>query len=397
MTESNQQVLGKVCGEAFPGCDSGKAGEPKPPGDMKFGVVYDSSNNHVSFLYLSQAIPEDRRFHLDLSVLKPNFEIEPALRSAGDGEDAWPDAILHGDNAPGLPHGLHKISIPTARLDFDSFGWTSFRLKWAMLFDYVFTWHLSYVRLFQEAGHPRVFALPHAVDARFFTGADFDSERFYDLGFVGRSGLNQYVARDRVNARLTKRFRTNDLDRSYTKEEMSEIYKRSKIVVNVSRCEFPQEANMRCYEAMAGGALLITGLPSELTEWGFREGEHFIGWRSEHEIPDLVDRFLRQTEQRLAIARAGQQRTLKDFTYQRCIESIADTIRRDEGQLFAPARQWPAEKVHLLYLSYYHRYFLSGAVMDEFQLLRRMGARAYWQGLPLFLRTYYRVLKSSLL
>ena len=62
-----------------------------------------------------------------------------------------------------------------------------------------------------------------------------------------------------------------------------------------------------------------------------------------------------------------------------------------------PARQWPAEKVHLLYLSYYHRYFIPGAVMDEFQLLRRLGARAYWQGLPLFLRTYYRVLKSSLL
>ena len=236
-----------------------------------------------------------------------------------------------------------------------------------------------------------------AVDARFFSGADFNSERVYDLGFVGHAGLPQYSARDRVNARLAKQFQTNDFGRRYTKEETFEIYQRSKIVVNVSRADFPQEANMRCYEAMAGGALLLTRVPSELTEWGFREGEHFIGWQSEEEIPGLVDRFLHQTEQRLAIARAGQERTLKDFTYQRCIETISDTIGRDEGQLFAPARPWPAEKVHLLYLSYYHRYFVPAAVMDEFQLLRRLGKRAYWHGLPLFLRTYYRVLRSSLL
>ncbi len=238
------------------------------------------------------------------------------------------------------------------------YAWTSFRLKWAMLFDYVFTWHPSFVRLFQEAGHPRVFALPHAADARLLTGADFNPERVYDLGFVGHAGLPQYSARDRVNARLAKQFRTNDFRRSYTKEETLEIYQRSRIVVNVSRDDYPQDANMRCYEAMAGGALLLTRVPSELTEWGFREGEHFIGWQSEEEIPGLVDRFLHQTEQRLAIARAGQERTLKDFTYQRCIETISDTIGRDEGQLFAPARPWPAEKVHLLYLSYYHRYFV---------------------------------------
>ncbi len=363
---------------------------------MKFDVVYDSSYNHVALLYLSQAIPEHRRLHLDLNVLKPNFEIENLLRPDGAGEGACSEAILLGDGARGLPRGLHRVSIPTAFLDVDTFGWTSSRLIWAMLFDYVFTWHPSSVRLFQAVGHPRVFVLPHAVDVRLFTIGDVNSERIYDLGFVGHSGCFQYAARDRVNARLTKQFRTNNFGRMYTKEETVEIYQQSRIVVNVSRSDFPQEANMRCYEAMAGGALLITGMPTELTDWGFREGEHFIGWRSENEIPGLVDRFLAQTEQRLSISRAGQERTLKDFTYQRCIETISDTIGRDEGQLFAPARQWPAEKVHLLYLNYYHRYFLPGAVMDEFQLLRRLGVRAYWQGLPLFLRTHLRALKSGI-
>jgi hypothetical protein len=364
---------------------------------MRFGFVYDSSYNHVTVLYLSQAIPDDHRFYLDLDALKPNFDIERLLRTARDHDDLRSEVIMLGDGTPGLPHGLNTISTPTAFLDIDTFGWTSFRLKWAMLFDYVFTWHPSSVRLFQEAGHPRVFALPHAVDARLFEIGDLKSQRIYDLGFVGHSGWSQYAARDRVNARLAKLFLTNDFGRTYTKKETVEIYQQSRIVVNVSRSDFPQEANMRCYEAMAGGALLITGIPTELTDWGFREGEHFIGWRSEEEIPSLVDQFLSQTERRLAIARAGQVRTLKDFTYQRCIETIAGTIGRDERRLFAPARQWPAEKVHLLYLSYFQRFFIPGAVVDEFRLLRQLGLSAYWQGLPLLLRTYFRVLKSSLL
>jgi hypothetical protein len=154
---------------------------------------------------------------------------------------------------------------------------------------------------------------------------------------------------------------------------------------------------MRCYEAMAAGALLMTGIPTELTEWGFREGEHFIGWRSEEEIPDLVDQFLRRKQQRLAIARAGQEPTLKDFTHQSCVELMVQTIARYNDQLFAPTRQWPLEEVHLLYLSYYYRFQIPCAALEEFQLLRRANLAAYWRGLPMVLKTLRRVVGYSLM
>ncbi len=360
---------------------------------MKYGLIYDSANCHITGDFLRKSIPESQAIHFDLSVHRPNIEIDELLETA-PAKGAIPDALLHEICAPGLPRGLQSVSIPTVCLDIDSFGWTQFRLRWAMLFDYVFTWHPSYVRQFQEAGHPRVSAIPHAVDARLFPGTDGDQGRFYDLGFVGNFGLPQYFARDRVNSSLAKRFRTNDFQKKYSKEETAKIYERSRIVVNVSRSEFPQEANMRCYEAMAGGALLMTGMPTELTEWGFREGEHFVGWRSEEEIGDLVDRFLHDREQRLAIARAGQERTLKDFTYQRCVEMMTDTIRRDGGKLFAPARKWPADETHLVYLSYYHRLQLPGAALAEFRLLRRH--KAYRKGLPIVLKALRNGIRHSL-
>jgi len=395
MATSNQQPLTTPRGGASHTCDAETTGEAKRQRDMRFGFVYDSSYNHITFLYLTRAVAEDCRFHLDLNVLKPNFDIEQLLSRTTE-EDACPEAILHETGSPGLPRGLNSVSIPTALLDVDTFGWTSLRLKWAMLFDYVFTWHPSYVRLFQEAGHPRVFALPHAVDARFCLGADVDSERLFDIGFVGHSGRPEYAARDRVNACLAKRFKANDFGRSYTKDEVLEIYKESCIVVNVSRGDFPQEANMRCYEAMASGALLLTGMPTELTEWGLREGEHFIGWRSEEEIPDLVDHFLQRREQRRSIAQAGQERTLQEFTYQRCVQTITDALQSGNGQLFAPARQWPAEEIHLLYLSYYHRYRLHSAAFEEFRHLRCANSKTYCKGLPMVLKTLRHAVKWTL-
>ena len=363
---------------------------------MRFGLIYDSTDSHITSRYLRRALPETDSIHFDLNTLKPNVDIEQLVGTAAE-RGTVPDVILYETGAPGLPRGLNRVSLPTAILDIDTFGWTRFRLRWAMLFDYVFTWHPSYVSQFQKAGHPRVFALPHAVDARLFGEFIVDTERLYDIGFVGNRGLPQYRQRDRVIAKLASRFQTNDFREWYDKQEMAEVYRRSRISVNVSRSEFPQEANMRCYEAMAAGALLMTGMPTELTEWGFREGEHFIGWRSEEEIPDLVDQFLQRKEQRLAIARAGQERTLKNFTYQRCVESIVQAIEKDDGQLFAPARQWPPKEVHLLYLSYYYRFHIPCAALEEFKLLRRTNRSGYWRGLPMVLRTLRHVIGGSLM
>jgi len=363
--------------------------------EYKFAHIYDSTDCHITGQSLRRSIPGSQSIFFDLSVLKPNADLQQLLEMSNK-QAKFPDVILFESGAPGLPRGLAAVSIPTCCLDIDTFGWTQHRLRWAMLFDYVFTWHPSYVQQFQDAGHPKVFAVPHAFDADLFRGFEVNTERIYDCGFVGNKGLPQYQKRDRVNEELAKRFRTNDFRQEYSREQMAEVYGRSKIVVNVSRAEFPQEANMRCYEAMAAGALLMTGMPSELTEWGFNEGEHFIGWRLEGEIPGLVDQFLRHKERRLAIACAGQERTLKGFTYERCIERMSNVFKESGGQLFAPARQWPSERLHLLYLSYYHRLQLPCASLEEFRLLRRSNLRASWRGLPTVLKALRNAIKSSL-
>jgi hypothetical protein len=188
----------------------------------------------------------------------------------------------------------------------------------------------------------------------------------------------------------------NDFRRRYSKEETAKVYQQSKIVVNVTRDEFPPEANMRCYEAMASGALLITPMPTELTELGFLEGEHFIGWRDETEIGDLVQSYLSDEVKRREIARAGQALVLKEHTFECRKELLRSTLLKQGDQFFAPARRWPLEKVQLVYLEYYYRYQIFSALFQEFARLRKTSRGAALRGAPMVLKAIRHGILRSL-
>lgn len=345
---------------------------------------------------MSDAFPPGSATHFNLDVFLPNVSVLKLLEHAHRRNEV-PDVFAHLVHTPGLPRELQHCPVPTASLDIDSFGWLSSRIRWSMLFDYVFVWHPSFVPMYKAQGHPKVFTLPHAVDQDLFQLNLTTGDRPLDLGWVGGFGYAQYARRRRIVEVLAARFKMNDFAKRYSKKETAEIYQRSKIVVNVSREDFPPEANMRCYEAMAGGALLITGMPTELTEWGFREGQHFIGWRSEAEIPDLVDHYLQHEKERTEIARAGQELTISDFTFQKCRDKMTSVLCEHPNEFFAPARNWPVEDIHLIYLEYYYRYQLVDAAIGEFAALRSASPRAYWRGIPMVLKTLRHAMRRALL
>jgi len=360
---------------------------------MRMAFACNNSRRHVTERYLSDTFAPGCATHFDLDLFEPNVSVLKLLESArGRGE--MPDVFAHLVHTPALPRDLHRSPVRTASLDIDSFGWTGSRVRWSMLFDYVFVWHPSLAPLYREAGHPKVIVLPHAVDGDLFRTYATERSRHLDVGWVGAFDYAHYDKRRQIIQKLASQFQMNDIARKYTKEQTAEIYKQSRIVVNVSREDFPPEANMRCYEAMAGGALLITGLPTELTEWGFREGEHFIGWRSEREIPDLVDHYLRHEQKREQIARGGQELTLRDFTFQKCRDKICSVLGEQPNEFFAPARSWPDADVRLIYLEYYYRYQLHSAAYAEFS---KLGSFArLWKGLPMMLKTVRHRLRRGL-
>lgn len=360
---------------------------------IKITFSYNAARRHPTEQYLSDAFGPGYATYFDFDRLRADESVLTLLEAARNRGET-PEAFAHLVDTPAFPRDLHLSPLPTVSLDIDSFGWTSSRIRWSMLFDYVFLWHPSLVPIYRAAGHPKVFALPHAADASLFQMNSSLAGRYLDLGWVGAFDYAHYNKRRRIIEGLAARFKMNEFTRRYSKEETADIYMQSKIVVNVSREDFPQEANMRCYEAMAAGALLITGIPTELTEWGFCEGKHFLGWRNETEIQGLVDCYLHHEKAREEIARAGKELTLSDFTFQKCRDKMSSVLREHPYDFFAPARNWPSEEVGLIYLEHYYRHQLFEPAFRQFSGLKNLAA--YRKGLPMMLRTTRHRLKALL-
>jgi len=360
-----------------------------PP--IKLGFSYNGGRRHPTEHYLSDAFGSEYAIHYDLQSAHADVSVIDLLeKSRGSGN--VPEAFAQVIDTPPLPSDLHRCTVPTVCLDIDSFGWTSSRIRWAMLFDYVFVWHPSLLSAYKSAGHPKVFMVPQAVDATLYDMTPIVESRSLDVGWVGAFDYGHYTKRRRIIERLAAQFNMNNVMHRYSKDEIAQIYKESKIVVNVSREDFPQDANLRCYEAMAAGALLITELPSELTEWGFREGEHFVGWHNEGEISSLVDYYLRNDQERIKIAHAGREITLADFTFQKCRDTMSAILRERPAEFFAPARNWPAGRVGLLYLEHHYRHQRFEPALKQFCALGNLAG--YWKGLPMILKTTRHWLKA---
>jgi hypothetical protein len=304
-----------------------------------------------------------------------------------------PDCILHFDSDfPLLPAGLTESEIPTMHFDVDTYAYTQRRMLWASLFDHVSVCHPRYDEIFRRGGHPGAFLLAHAVRREFFALPELSRE--FELGWVGQVGGAIYRRRQEWLPKLAAIFRMNDWARSYTLQEVAEVYCRSRVVVNFGRDDFAQDANMRVFEALASGALLITSLPSELTLLGFQEGQHFVGYQEETEIVPLVKRFLRDEPARARIAQMGQEKCMSEHTYDSRVEQFLDHFRKFGSQKLAPARRWPRPRIGLMYLDFFAAHGVSGCAWKQFRGFAGRGFSETIQGATLVAKAWVRGLHS---
>jgi spore maturation protein CgeB len=92
--------------------------------------------------------------------------------------------------------------------------------------------------------------------------------------------------------------------------------------------------NMRLYETTGVGTLLITDYKENLPSL-FEPGSEVIAYRSAEECVELVSYYLDHEEERQAIARAGQRRTLREHSYLQRMQELVNII---EGQLHNPKK-----------------------------------------------------------
>jgi glycosyltransferase involved in cell wall biosynthesis len=261
------------------------------------------------------------------------------------------------------------------------------------VFDHVAVFHPGYAERFAAAGHPGAFLLPHAVRKEFFDGGEL--EREFEIGWVGQTTGPFYQARAEWLPKFAKDFRTNNWSRAYTVREVAETYRRSKIVVNIGRDDFPQDGNLRVFEVLASGALLLTSLPSELEQLGFSNGAHFVGYRDHADINQLVRHYLDHEQERSRIAASGRELVLAEHTYDRRAEQLLARLALSGNGQQAPARNWSDARARLVAMDFYAAHGLAGCAAGQFRHIAGRGFRETIEAVSLLSRASLRSLRGG--
>ena len=341
--------------------------------------VIDPSKKIVIFLSAKEDIGRERKAYY--YALKKYFnvvccidkELHQVIASMEPQGEIF--LILYPDPCEAIiPEDILNLSYPTACFQIDTYDGTKARFDQSMLFDHAFIFHPKYDKMLEGMGHPGVTLLPHAVETNLYP--EFIKDREFDVGWVGRlDGPFYRIRKEQVEA-FSKRYKTNDINKFYNQDELISVYTNSKIAVNISRDDYMIDANLRCFEIMASGALLITKKPTELDEIGLVAGKHFVTYKTTEELLNKISYYLQNENERKHIAFQGYQAVNRSHDFVNRVATIVEVVQKNNNRKLAPARNWGATKKNEVFFEYYaHRRKLFKALKYGIYLLKSRYSR----------------------
>lgn len=226
------------------------------------------------------------------------------------------DLFLNVDD--GLDYLLPEDLRPAALWAVDTHIQFERTLNKARGIDWVFAAQKDGAEALRQAGVGPTRWLPLACDPDVHGRQEVDKQ--FDIAFVGnrvggrRQELLELIGRKYPNTFVGRRYF----------EAMAEIYSASRIVFNQS---VGNDVNMRVFEGLASGSLLLT---NDLSDYGladlFRNGKHLATYCDAEELLDKIDWYLQHEQERERIAAAGRAEALARHTYFARMQSLLQTI-----------------------------------------------------------------------
>lgn len=214
-----------------------------------------------------------------------------------------PDVIFQGDHSTPLIHcGLEDIAIPKAWYSIDSHLHMSWHRHYAVLFDRVFVAQKSLVPPMARY-QPETHWLPPFCQrtAGFMPWA----EREHDVAFVG----NIDKARNPERVRLFEALRQAGISIHRATGAYQPVYRTSRMVINQA---VKDDLNLRVFEAMGCGSLLVTDRISHSLHDLFDEGRDYCAY-TPGDAGDCAKKIAWAMENPVeaeVIARSGHEKTL---------------------------------------------------------------------------------------
>jgi glycosyltransferase involved in cell wall biosynthesis/SAM-dependent methyltransferase/Tfp pilus assembly protein PilF len=248
-------------------------------------------------------------------------------------DDYAPDLYLWIDSGPKeVPEGIEELPCPKIAYLIDTHIAPEVRLEMARHFDVTFIAQKAQLDWFRAAGVKNIFWLPLACSPRLHQVATQD--RTLDIAYVGSLGEEEGNRRRILMDRVREHYPNHFVGRAWP-HEMAEIYARAKIVVNA--CVY-NDLNMRVFEGMAAGALVLTDEAEGLRDL-FEDGRHVVVYHGEADLLEKIAWYLEHPEEREAIASAGQALVLREHTYSHRLEEMLHMTDEILGERAADAEE----------------------------------------------------------
>jgi GT2 family glycosyltransferase/tetratricopeptide (TPR) repeat protein/2-polyprenyl-3-methyl-5-hydroxy-6-metoxy-1,4-benzoquinol methylase len=206
-------------------------------------------------------------------------------------------------------------------------------LRKAAAFDWVFAAQRDGAGALRRAGIAGAAWLPLACDPA--VHCKHDVPKAFDICFIGNVFPG---ARADLLELLRRCFPKTFVGQRYF-EEMAKTYSAARLVFNRS---IRNDINMRIFEALACGSLLLT---NDLTDNGqaelFQDGVHLATYRGADELLDKAAFYLGREELRERLAAAGRAEALARHTYRHRMERLLSDAAQGLARRVVPASGAP--------------------------------------------------------
>ena len=227
--------------------------------------------------------------------------------------------FVEGGEMGVFPINLGNLEFPTYWWGIDTHNDYEKHYNICQLFDHSFIAQKKYVEQLIEDGIASASWLPLAFPLQNIKS----TYRDIDISYVGSLDWNLYPERHALIQAL-KSLGFNNYFGTCKPSEMFKIYSKSKIVFNYS---LKNDLNMRIFEAMGSGALLVTNVIYDNgLEDLFENGKDFLIYRNSQELISIVSTQLNNPELCSKIAKSGNEIIMAKHTYEKRAENILQML-----------------------------------------------------------------------
>lgn len=225
--------------------------------------------------------------------------------------------FIEGGTMRLFPTGLEHMPCLTAWYGIDTHMDYAKHLRIGRLFDVTFIAQKEFVERLRQDGLRQVYWLPLAFAPELHPDEILD--RCYDVAYVGSSNASIHPVRHALLAVIRREVPHFSMGTA-NPQGMGRIYAQAKLVFNKS---VNNDVNMRYFEAMGAGAVLLTDhAQNNGAEELFTVGEHYLEYHDEQTLCSLIHGLLQDPERCSRIGDAARQLVLARHTYKHRVERL---------------------------------------------------------------------------